>query len=536
MVDASLTRVFFSFSVFLICALFVGIEINRAMRRGVGKTLITLATIVSSIITGILLSRFASSILTRYIIEYVKQRTSTDAYIGGSINMEYIVSMFIQAALSSVLFVLSFILCRICIGAIIGAISRRKLRSKKDARIREDKTAKGRRERICSILAGAVCGIIFTAAITSPVLGAMGLLRSAVNVVDDTDLNVWNTIKLDEVQVKKAVGYTQNLPSVLVYSMGGRMIYTASATATLDGKLVSVPAEMRILEEHISKLGDAIKLFESTETLTEEEMEIFEGICELTEKSEIFKYFLAEYIQKGTSTWLRNGKFMSVAYPSVSSQFRELFDEVLRICSGTSAHTVSTDVNTLVNIYSDIISCAEHENAVKAILYSEVMKNIEESISQNPRMNTTSVRNEIYDLTILSIVFEISGGRPAEFMRHSSLAENITAALNEVRADDKLTRDEVLEELSAGIDESFKEDGFEFSDSTSFLTAEALVNAFGRSGNAVETSAVLKFFSSRFDASYVPDIPTNIPEIEPPAIDTDNIPEVDEPILDPRWN
>ena len=69
MVDASLTRVFFSFSVFLICALFVGIEINRAMRRGVGKTLITLATIVSSIITGILLSRFASSILTRYIIE-----------------------------------------------------------------------------------------------------------------------------------------------------------------------------------------------------------------------------------------------------------------------------------------------------------------------------------------------------------------------------------------------------------------------------------------------------------------------------------
>ena len=151
-------------------------------------------------------------------------------------------------------------------------------------------------------------------------------------------------------------------------------------------------------------------------------------------------------------------------------------------------------------------------------------------------MNTTSVRNEIYDLTILSIVFEISGGRPAEFMRHSSLAENITAALNEVRADDKLTRDEVLEELSAGIDESFKEDGFEFSDSTSFLTAEALVNAFGRSGNAVEVSAVLKFFSSRFDASYVPDIPTNIPEIEPPAIDTDTIPEVDEPILDPRWN
>ena len=337
-----------SLSVFLLFALFVAMEINRSLKRGFMKTLISFTGIVFSIIVGIFVGRFFGGLFGRYAVNFMKKYLVKGAYIGGSMNMENIASMLVQAMISSVLFVVAFLIIRLLFAFVVGIICRRKLSNKAiDGRVRFDSTREERKEKWLSIAAGAMCGILVTAAITSPVLGVFGMMQSAVGVMDKTTINVWKAFKLNEEQVKLADSYSRNPPSTFVYSMGGKLIYTASATAMLNGAMVSVPMEMEAVENNVDKVNEIIYLFAKDTKLTAEDIKVLDSVYALTEDSEVFKHILAEYIQKGTSTWLRDEIFMSVPSPKVAASFTNLFTEILRICSGTSADTVSPRIKTL---------------------------------------------------------------------------------------------------------------------------------------------------------------------------------------------
>ena len=116
-----MTYALFSISVFLICALFVGIEINRSLKRGFAKTLISFATLIASIVVGIFLSRFLSSLISRWLLTFLKNNYFQSGYIGGSVNMETISLMLVQAVIGSVLFALTFLFARLFISLIVAA-------------------------------------------------------------------------------------------------------------------------------------------------------------------------------------------------------------------------------------------------------------------------------------------------------------------------------------------------------------------------------------------------------------------------------
>ena len=492
-----MTYALFSFSVFLICALFVGIEINRSLHRGLSRTLISFATMIASIIGGIFLSRYLSSLISRWLLSFLKANYFQSGYLGGSMNMETISLMLIQSIIGSLLFFFTFLFIRLFATLIVAAITNGRLVKKKDGRVRQDRTRESRKERFISVLAGTLSGIIFAAALTSPVIGAFGVMQSAVVIIDETELNIWRAFRLDEAQIKEATNYSRNPTSVFLSVAGGKMIYTASATATVDGTLVSIPMELRVLEREIGNVREIIKLFESEEMLTEDDVGVLDSIIRLAEDSEIFKYFLAEYIQQGTATWLKNGKFMSVPYPNVTSQFRPLFDEILRVCSGTTAYTVSDDVRTMVNIFAVTLTCGrDYLDVLDAITNSDVMTDISEEMKGNARMNNSVLRGEMYRLVVYSMAAQMarSGVGNADSARFYSFAGQVAERVNGVLENKKLTRDEAIEQIAEKLGEIFEDVGMDFSDSAILLASESLMDRFGRGADPATAEDIVVFF------------------------------------------
>jgi hypothetical protein len=494
-----MTYTLFSISMFLICALFVGIEINRSLRRGLANSLISFASLIASIIVGIFLSRFISSLISRWIINFTKQIYSINGYLGGSMNMETISLMLLQAIIGSVIFVFTFLFTRLFIATIVSILCKSRIENKRDARVRQDKTRESRKNRFFSVIAGGLSGIIFAAALTSPIIGAFGVMQSAVVVIDETELNIWSAFRLDEEQVKKATDYSRNFPSVVLSTVGGKMIYTASATATIDGRLVSIPMELRVIEREISNVNKIIELFTNEEQLTEDDVEVLESVCRMAEDSVIFKYFLAEYIQQGASTWLKNGKFMSVPYPNVTSRFRTLFDEILRICSGTSAHTVSEDVRTMVNIYAATLTCGRDDgDVIRAITETDIMGIINDELKANTRMNNTLIRNELYRVIAYSMAVRLSrsGVDVNNLSSFYSFAKTVAETVNDAIADSKLTRNDRIEMVAEKLESTFDKLGMNFSSSSISLVSESLVDRFGRGADPATAEDIAVFFGA----------------------------------------
>ena len=485
-----------SLSVFLMFAALVAIEISRSVKRGFMKTLISFSGIIFSIVVGIFAGRFAGSILGRYAVNLMKRFLFKGSYIGGSMNMENIASMLVQALLSSVLFVVAFLIVRALFAIVVGIICRRKLRGAVDGRVRLDKTKERRREKWMSVVAGAMCGILLTAAISSPILGAFGLMQSAVGIVDKTEINIWTAFRIREEQIKQADEYSRNFPSVLVYSLGGKMIYTASATAKIDGKNISVPMEMSALEDNVDNITEIVKLFAKDKKFTPEDIGVLDAVYELAEDSEVFRQVLAEYIQKGTSTWLRKGIFMSVPSPVVASTFSPLFDEVLRICSGTNADTVANDIKTLVHIYGDILECSDYHNVLDAVTYSDVMMNINNELRHNARMNSTLVRGELHKIIVVSMAAQMALDRQGTsgLEQYTAFLNGVALSANEVIDDSVMTRDQRISALTGNMNMHCNEMGYQFSESALTLVSEAIIDEFSGNDSPVTAVEIASFF------------------------------------------
>lgn len=485
-----------SLSVFLMFAAFVAIEISRSIKRGFMKTLISFSGIIFSIVVGIFVGRFFGGIFGKYAVNLMKKFLFRGAYIGGSMNMENIASMLVQALLSSVLFVVAFLIVRGLFATVVGIICRRKLKSVSDGRVRDDKTKESRREKWMSVIAGAMCGILVTAAISSPVLGAFGLMQSAVSIVDKTEINIWTAFRIKEEQIKQADAYSRNFPSVFVYAMGGQMIYTASATAKLDGKNVSVPLEMSALEDNVDNIIEIVEIFGKNQKPTADDIKVLDSIYELTEDSEIFKHVLAEYIQKGTSSWLRKGNFMSVPSPVISSTFTSLFDEILRICSGTSADTVGNDVKTLVHIYGDILECSDYHSVLDAVTYSDVMMNINNELKHNTRMNNTLVRGELHNIIVVSMAAQMALDRQGTsgLERYGEFLTGVASSANEAIDNSVMTRDQRISDLTEKMNMHCNNMGYQFSQSALTLVSEAIIDEFSNSDSPVTASSIATFF------------------------------------------
>ena len=491
-----------SLSVLLICALFVGLEINRGIKRGLRRTLVSLSGVFVSIFVGLFIARYLGGVVGRYALNIIKKLFFKGNYIGGSMNMEKIAVILVQALISSVLFVAAFLIIRLIFSIVVRCVLKHRSSDASVEHLKLDKTREQKRERFLSIVAGALCGVIVTATITSPVLGAFDLVHSMVDMVDRTDMNIWSSFKLNETQVRKIDDYSENLPSVLVYSMGGRTIYTASATAMLDGELISVPLEMRALSGNVDEARELIEIFGQSKKITAQDIQKLETVCELVEESAIFRYVLTEYIQKGTTSWLNNSSFMFVSTPTVPVKFDALFKEILRVCSSTTADSVGEDTKTLVHIYQDILDAQgkSEKNLIDAIANGDVMMNINNEIKQNSRMNSMAVRNELYDIVIATIAAKMaltsSTQSTEKLQNYVSFMEGMAKSTNEVLENATLTRDQMIAQLASAADTHCKEMGHSFSFSSLSLVSEALIDEFMSNDEPVSATDMASFFGS----------------------------------------
>ena len=523
-----------SLSILLICALFVGIEINRGIKRGFRKTLISLSGVIFSIIVGIFAARYLSGILSRYILNFMKRFIFRSVLVGGSVNMDNIASILVQAILSSVLFVVAFLIIRLIFALVIRIILKRRRVNVTVEHSRHDRTSEQKKERMRSIIAGGLCGVIVTAAITSPILGAFDVVHSAVGIVDGTEVNLWKAFKLSETQIKSADRYSRNFPSILVYSMGGKMIYTASATATVGGEMVSVPKEMRVMESNMDTVKSVISIFSRDTKLSPDDIKALEDVCAFAEESAIFRYMLAEFIQQGTASWLNSSSFMAVPTPRVSASFESLFREILRICSGTSSDTVANDVKTLVNIYGHIVETAEHASIIDAIVNSDIMMNINNELRENSRMNGVMIRNELYDILIVSMTARMALNNPNSQNLNSyvSFMENMARSANSALENATLTRDQMIAQLANEAAMHCEEMGHTFSHSALMLVSEAIIDNFTNSEEPVSVAGMVTFFGGSViedieGADQVGPIVDNIENVGDVIEDIDDIEDVE---------
>jgi hypothetical protein len=410
--------------------------------------------------------------------------------------MDNIATVLVQALLSSVLFVVAFLIIRAVFSLVIHIVASRKLKNKVEEFAREDRTGERKKEKLLSVIAGALCGVIVTAALTSPVLGIFDILHSFVEISDKTEMDLLKSFKLKDEQVRRADRYSRNFPSVFVYSMGGRMIYTATATATVNGKLVSVPIEISTIERSMDDVKSVIGLFQKEEQLSESDFKLLEKICTLSDDSVIFANLLTEYVQKGTQSWLDNSSFMSVPTPKVGARFNALFTEVLRACASTGADTVGDDMRTLVRIYSHMLESADYHNALFAITNSDMMMNIGTELRKNNRMNNAYIRDELYDVVVIAMAATMAIDRPAQsgYDQYIQFMENMAKSANTLLTSNTMTRDQMITQMARDTDNHCRELGFEFSFSALKIVSEAIIDTFSGSDEPLSSSSMIVFF------------------------------------------
>lgn len=496
-------RIMFSVSVCLICVAFAAIEINRSISKGFSKSLISLASLVASIITGIFLSRILSATLGKLLIDYIKERTSQNGFIGGSMNIENVVVIIFQAVLGSVLFLITFLISRLLIALAVKLFAGRKLSVKKGDSVRFDRTAERKKERSLCIVSGALSGILLATALFSPFTGVLGMLRSIADITDKTEIEVWRKFGINPEKVERVTDYSRDPSVVFLSAMGGRMIYTASATATVNGKLISVPYELSIFENNMDTFSQVIGLFGRSDRLTEDDLKILEKVCRLADESEIFKNILTEFIQRGSYSWLMQGSIMSVPYPDISNRFRRVFDDVLRVCSGTSSYTVSNDLRTLVHVYAHILECGKsHNDVIEAITQSDVMTKISNELKNNQRTNSALLREEIYDIVVAAVSAKMwQKYNGSESRKYTALMRKITEAVNVALRDEDLTRDERIDALSDDLDTCFENEEITFDWTVLVLVASAMTDRFENSEAEIDVMQVSEFFTDNYYVS-----------------------------------
>ncbi len=426
----------FSVAILFITAGFILHGAVRGARRGTKKTFLSLISIFTSLVTSIILSPYIARDLGAFFAKFFA------SFIGYG-KSEYM-DMFLEAVLamllSSVLFLALFAAVRLLLAALFPLVrlivSAKMGRVKDKSGIKKPETPmyeKNHKKRGAAI--GAICGLLVSVITVAPIVGTLTLVKDAATViekVDKTSLNIGG-VGAELTALKK---YASDGPGLVLYHMGGKLIYSSAASTFMAEESVYLVNELENAGAIVDDLLALAKIFEAPANASKEDVAKIDALCEHLGEARLMTVLLAEYLPQAAKAWLAGEAFMNIPKPELGMGMSSAFDALLSVCAETDLYSVEDNMVTLLRVYSillesGILQAGNDFSAIFACLdESNLLEKLDAELAKNPNMEP--VREYLSNIIMRIVAEQLFGSGLFTSEMLSELTVNLSAALSEI--------------------------------------------------------------------------------------------------------
>lgn len=476
-------------------ALTVLIYCVRGYKKGLSKSLITLASVIFSAFFGSLLAILFSNTVTDLIVGILEESGVFYEFSDLLMGFEEVIFLIIKMLAALILYVPCFYLLRLVLTVCVSLIYRKISVKNSDGSVnyyKEDEEFYVKKNKVIAACVGALSGFLTFIVIFTPATGAVKTATSAMDFAE----SVSGESVLGE-EADAALHYISNDFSVsLVSGCGGKMLFNFATTLFIDGGHTDLNSELEALANiDFNEFATLLEFDDSSEATKRRIKKLSEDI----EKSKLMKLAFVETVRGLSAAWLKGEDYMGASRPTFNSYnaVDSFINELLYVCTTTDSKTITADLNTLVNISSmlideqELFSSGNYDRIINALATDNILEKIKDELKKNSHMRP--VLYAVDDLIMSVVAEEVQNYAKYEIEDCEQLFFEISDILTSTSNLSEIAR---LNAVKGSVKEKLNEYGVYVPDTLSENISSTLIEDIGSYGGDVSYDDVRQYFEN----------------------------------------
>ncbi len=302
----------------------------KGARKGLEKTVISLVTLAVSLIISVIVSPHLAQFFSVELLNIVKTMPFYGTVLPRSAYIDLAISAIASMLVSSVLFLAVLAVLNAWFGSLLNMLYKRMKKESKQ-------TTYGKPSSSWGAAAGALSGLIVAVTVLSPVIGTIRMAKSIIDTIDKADRTVFAAE-----EVKKDIDafrfYANDGALMVLYNMGGSLIYSSAANTNVNGETIYAVNEMKSISVLVDDFLAIYPILLNPADITDDHAEAMENLCVHLNDSKMFDILLAEFLPQTAGAWLRGEMYMKIPKPAVNELIAPAFDGILEICETSKTY------------------------------------------------------------------------------------------------------------------------------------------------------------------------------------------------------
>jgi len=423
-----------SIAILMIFAAVTAIEVYKGIKNGFGMSLVSFGVTLTALLLSLLVSPIISMLLALFLNNFLQRLQLYQNILDMFPSVGSVVIAVINMVIGMLLFIVVFFILRALIKLVVKLIFNGRTAKKKDdpGYMREDNAHSENSNRFGGAVIGFLSGVLVTMILTCPIMGILDIADSAIGIVKQVNSSTLNFLGEENVNTVRAL--SGDLPGNVFYQLGGKYIFNAAASSTIDGERVYLLSEIENIDNVTGDLMDGYKFITNPESDIEGKSEIIDNLCKGLVDIKLCRPVLSDILRNISSAWLDDSSYFGVARPSMNEIVDPAVDEILLVCKNTSIKSVRYNVTTVLKIYSVVldsgimdISHMEYSEIISCLDNGGLLDKLDQVLRENPYMSGINVSS-----IALSAVSTHLNGVNIDQDKYNELMENIAYAINSV--------------------------------------------------------------------------------------------------------
>jgi hypothetical protein len=413
--------------------------------------------------------------------------------------MDWIITIAASALISSFLFLAVWGGLKLCLAIIFKFLSKHAPKQENNMFPKEDSPAYEKRPKAWGGAIGAVSGLLSAIIIMAPITGSLNMVTSVVNMIDKADRNFFALPEARR-EVDNLKKYANDSVSMVLYNIGGKLIYSAAASTTINGDTFYATKEVEAFEIIVDDFITLFPAIQNGAAATEEQIKAIDELCAHMEDSELLDYVMAEFLPQMSGAWSRGEAYMMIPKPDVNSMVTPAFDAVLRICSSSDVYTVKDNTQSLLEIYSILLSSGilqtsgDLNSIIACVENSDLITKLNAVIDKNPNMAT--IKTYTAEIAVRAIADNIYGGAGGILGGdYADLSEKLADAIETINNKGYGTNKEKVQAMASYAEEYFADYGITIPEGVAEPVAEIMISRIN-SGGSISAEDIENFFKN----------------------------------------
>ena len=446
-----------------VIALFVIVNVVKALIRGLKKTIgtliaIVLSAVIAAIITFIICS--PTSALFAKGMAFVESLLPELAEIFAIEGLEEAVSHYALMIAAPFFFVSVYAVVSLIVSIIVSIV----------IKIICGKKGVDNKRRLAGAGVGLICGLLVSILILMPVVGTITLVTS----LEDTSLMESAGDSADTAELEAILTDASDSKLIQILNkVGCGPLYDMFASSKFDGEKIYLKNDIGAI---VAMVDNATVLGVDISQYSQEQIDALDGIVTSLDTSPLLKNVAAGLFSTAAEKWLAGESFIGIEGFSVGELLDPLVDKMLLIMTTSDKDNISADLETMKDIFAilienDMLNMEGDQDTLDKLSESGVIGELIVVVNKNERM--APLADEITLLSIRTLASNL--GLPADSQEnYDNLMNSIAGILNDSKNDT-----DRAEAIKPQLKETFEKYGIKVSGEASDNITESIIADLG---------------------------------------------------------